>query len=314
MKSSVLWQSCVCALVLSACGGSGGSSSPNINTMPTSQNANANNQASVSGSNATVSNTNNQASVSGSNATVTNTNNQASVSGSSTTVPTTNTGTTVVNTTNTNQVAQANFGGVSTKILEGDNDRLLQFGVQSATSGSSLNKIILDGQEITLHEPYRNSNGWTHTEYGDTEQTLYTGYSYMRFGLHESDERNDTDAFRFIAHGQLTDSSKVPTAGKATYTGHALYQHRYSDDPIRGTSQFDVDYGNKKIAGVVSVPYRNDIHLQGDISGNGFAGQLNGTVMQGKFFGNNAEELGGTFHKGSSQQDAEFAGAFGAKK
>lgn len=276
MTSSALWSACVCALLLSACGGSGGNSSPSINVTPTSQNANA-------------------------------ANNQTTVSDNTTT-------TTASNTSNNIPSAQANFGGVSTKVLEGNNDRLIQFGVQSPVSGSSLNKIILDGKEITLIEQPRNANGWVNTERGNTEQTLHTGYSYMRFGLHETDDRNDNDEFHFIAHGQLTENSKVPTAGKATYTGHALYQHQYSDDTIRGTSQFDVDYGNKKITGVIAAPRYNNIHLQGDISGNAFAGQLNGTVMQGRFFGTNAEELGGTFHKGSSQQDAEFAGAFGAKK
>lgn len=284
MKTSVLWQAGVCALLLSACGGSGGDS-PSINSTPTAQNANVN-----------ASNTNNQAIVSNNAASSHSNNNSTALSGSPTATP------------------QANFGGVSTKVVEGNNDYLLQFGTQSATSGSSLNKIILDGKEITLLEPTRNTNGWFNAERGNIEQTLHTGYSYMRFGLHESDERNDNDEFHYIAHGQLTDSSKVPTTGKASYTGHALYQYRHNDDPIRGTSQFDVDYANKKITGVIAAPRHNNIHLQGDISGNGFAGQLNGTSMQGKFFGNNAEELGGTFHKGSSHQDAEFVGAFGAKK
>lgn len=165
MKTSALWQAGVCALLLSACGGSGGDS-PSINSTPTAQNANVN-----------ASNTNNQAAVSNNAASSHSNNNSTALSGSPTATP------------------QANFGGVSTKVVEGNNDYLLQFGTQSATSGSSLNKIILDGKEITLLEPTRNTNGWFNAERGNIEQTLHTGYSYMRFGLHESDERNTTMNF-----------------------------------------------------------------------------------------------------------------------
>lgn len=80
-------------------------------------------------------------------------------------------------------------------------------------------------------------------------------------------------------------------------------------------AQFAVDYGNKTISGSISSPekYFNTVNLKGTISGNAFSGTNDGYNMNGRFFGPNAEELGGTFHKGTKDRP-EVLGSFGAKK
>ncbi|QMT30884.1 transferrin-binding protein-like solute binding protein [Alysiella filiformis] len=227
-------------------------------------------------------------------------------------------------------------------------------------SGGQLDKVVVDGEEIMLfkatHTPRINvmTSGGIKDEEVDGQiirkysnavhQSTRGGYSYTWFGIINkpredvkwedgTTEHIDT----MIAHGKLTPKEEVPTTGTAKYNGHAIYYTNgvpsfpatdksnrilpIDPDKKLGTTQFDVNYGEKTITGTIKDDAKEaaDIALQGKIDGNSFEGskaqKYNGkdvnVEMKGRFFGPNAAELGGVFN---SRENDDILGAFGAKK
>ncbi|ULJ63515.1 Slam-dependent surface lipoprotein [Wielerella bovis] len=270
----IFWKlgACACAVFLTACGSSGGGSP--TTTKPAPHNG-ANQQ------NPTVNQPNNNGSNSGSNQ---------------------------QNTTANQNTTK--FGGSATKFID-KNGNFSEYGTNKPISGNNLDKIIVDGKELTLIDPGIQVGSWyTNNVKNQDYKKVHGGYSYTRFGVYES---HNEDSFYLISHGQFTDANKVPTTGTATYVGHAVYASNQTDGWDTGSAKFNVNYGNKTIDGTVSIPKANSVALKGTISGNAFSGTHNGTNMQGHFFGSAAEELSGTFHKGTKNKP-DFVGAFGAKK
>lgn len=185
-----------------------------------------------------------------------------------------------------------------------------EYGKAGSLSGSSLDKLVINGKEITLLD--KSEDKWVKVHNSNLTSIIHGGYDYTRFGLYETKE-GKTDYMDIIAHGKLTPAADVPATGSAKYTGHALY----ADENVEwaeGTSTFNVDFGAKTIAGNVNIPQASKtIGLEGKIDGNSFAGVHGGNTMQGHFFGPKAEELSGTFHKGTAA-NPEYVGAFGGKK
>lgn len=281
MKNNILLKLnvCACAVLLAACGGSGGGSS----SAPSSQPANTSTQ------------TQNQ-----------------------------NTGGTIQNSANGSKLL-GEFGGVVSKTIE-TNNGFSEFATTSSNvKSNSLNNIVVNGKSVDL-VPAGLSGRWIVTSDSQAERQVYTGLSYTRFGLYtdKSQSQSGTYDINLFAHGQLTEASKVPTTGTATYMGYAIYADDKTSDMdalklqngwARGDAKFDVNYGEKTISGQISSPEKhfNAVDLKGTIAGNGFNGTHNDVQMSGHFFGANAEELGGTFHKGTKDKP-DFLGAFGAKK
>lgn len=156
------------------------------------------------------------------------------------------------------------------------------------------------------------------------------GMSYVRFGNHvqyHGKERNDPNAqheYYAFAIGDLTPIAQMPTTGKAHYQGVGSYykgEHPTSQSWGRVSYQadFDVDFGNKTIEGVVGL---RGIPLSGTIEGNSFSGtkidnspQINrksDVFMTGRFYGPNANELGGVFR--GTYNDEKVMGSFGARQ
>lgn len=226
------------------------------------------------------------------------------------------------------------------------------------TSGGQLDKVSIDGREIMLfkatHTPRLNVITGGKAELDEaTGKILYEdaiiqstrgGLSYTWFGIvnHPREDINRADKVTehidtMIAHGKLTDKADMPTSGSAKYNGHAIYYTNgvpsfpaiddinaiIHPDPNKklGTTQFDVDYGNKTISGSIKDDAKKaaDIMLEGKIDGNSFEGSkaqnFNGkdvnVEMKGRFFGPVAAELGGVFN---SRENDDILGAFGAKK
>ncbi|QRQ81115.1 transferrin-binding protein-like solute binding protein [Paralysiella testudinis] len=127
--------------------------------------------------------------------------------------------------------------------------------------------------------------------------------SYARYGVVKVDGNPIV-----FAQGNL--STDTPTTGKATYEGLSVHVAG-SAAPITGDSRFDVDFGAKKLIGVVGVA-GGGIELSADITGNTFSGthQISGVQTQGAFYGPQAAELSGTY----SNKAANYNGAFGAVK
>lgn len=156
------------------------------------------------------------------------------------------------------------------------------------------------------------------------------GMSYVRFGDHvqyHGKERNDPNAqheYYAFAIGNLTPVAQMPTTGKAHYQGVGEYyrgEHPTSQPwgRLGRQADFNVDFGNKTIEGVIGL---RGLPLSGTIEGNSFSGtkidnspQFNRTsdvFMTGRFYGPNAEELGGVFR--GKYNGENVMGSFGARQ
>ncbi|MCG7657047.1 transferrin-binding protein-like solute binding protein [Wielerella bovis] len=225
-----------------------------------------------------------------------------------------------------------NFSGIIVQATESSkNNVLTKFGTQQNISGNNLNTVIIDGKTVTL-VPLNISDKWINTKDLQEKRLINASLSYTRFGVYTQNKDQDIHGINLIAHGQITDTSKVPTTGKATYIGEAVYGDTYTTNNLdvtnkinpvlkeqngwaKGQAVVEVDYGTKNVAASITSLNRHfpAVNLKGTISGNTFSGTYDNYKMNGRFFGPNAEEVGGTFHKGTPN-NPESMGAFGAKK
>ncbi|EFX90782.1 hypothetical protein HMPREF0027_2169 [Actinobacillus ureae ATCC 25976] len=146
-------------------------------------------------------------------------------------------------------------------------------------------------------------------------------YSAVRFGVLDS-YGPEVDSYMFY-NGSPTAS--MPTSGTATYTGHAIIAGNTKQfdehDWLKGTSQFNVDFGSKKLNGSLNIDTLDAVNITADISGNSFAGAANSNSfptkanVEGKFYGENAKELGGMIRDVSNiGSDTSWGAVFGASQ
>ena len=139
-------------------------------------------------------------------------------------------------------------------------------------------------------------------------------YSDMRFGSNSG--LIDKSHIYFFYNGNPTND--MPTTGTASYVGHAItsvdlnpLDHR---DLYQGDSQFNVDFGNKTLNGALDIRnFHADINAT--IAGNYFNGTANSSLassarVEGKFYGPQAKELAGFIQA----NDNSWGAAFGAKQ
>lgn len=120
---------------------------------------------------------------------------------------------------------------------------------------------------------------------------------------------NLTDNQYFYAQGNPTALAQIPTAGKVEYDGGAAYK-KDGDDSQRTGMTATADFANKVIDINIkekpnAVPGMN---FGGKITGNSFAGEVNGIKTQGGFFGKNAQEMTGLFTNEADQSRGAFGG------
>lgn len=148
----------------------------------------------------------------------------------------------------------------------------------------------------------------------NTVQSCCGRFSDMRFGAIGSTGPNQKDIVFYNGNPTQT----MPTAGTANYNGYFIvtgnkYPEIY-DDYLTGNAAFAVDFSAKTLNGTMNAETVDVINLNANISGNSFTGSANsaslsGTAkVEGKFYGENAKELGGMF------KAADWVGAFGASK
>ena len=117
----------------------------------------------------------------------------------------------------------------------------------------------------------------------------------------------------FFAQGLPTAVAQIPTAGIAEYKGGAVYKkdgdRNFSErTEMKATADFDnkvIDINIKEKPNFVP-----GMNFGGKITGNSFAGEVNGIKTQGGFFGENAREMTGLF----TNEADKSRGAFGAIK
>ena len=147
----------------------------------------------------------------------------------------------------------------------------------------------------------------------------------MQNGIYQS--QKDGKTYVYI-QGELTPTDNIPKSGTARYLGLSSY-HVNNDtllegalDPVEGAPprfgivgvDMTANFEDKTVAGHLvhtSAAKNNNVlaELEGTISGNQFSGTKNDTKLQGAFFGENANEMGGVY----INQREGFSGAFSAR-
>ena len=145
----------------------------------------------------------------------------------------------------------------------------------------------------------------------------------MQNGIYQS--KKDGKTYVYI-QGELTPTDNIPKSGTARYLGLSSY-HVNNDtllegalDPVEGAPprfgivgvDMTANFEDKTVKGrLLHTAALNNVQaeLEGTISGNQFSGTKNDTKLQGAFFGENANEMGGVY----INQREGFSGAFSAR-
>ena len=212
-------------------------------------------------------------------------------------------------------------GGVIVVDNEGDNVVTKNI----ALTSPNLYKINVDGKDIPIgFGPGISSRGWTQATAKTINGMTLNGklevccgaYSDVRFGAIESQEPSQDDIFFY--NGYPTTS--MPSSGVVTYRGDSIISADTDklpdEDYLKGSSSFSADFGNKKLTGTLSTHNKDVVNIDANISGNGFSGTAKSALLnsqgkaEGKFYGENAKELGGL----AKANDNSWGAAFAAKK
>lgn len=155
---------------------------------------------------------------------------------------------------------------------------------------------------------------WTYEEYNDLYnlrkegQTILSNSNFQAsaFGTYFD---NLSGNQYFFAQGLPTAIAQIPTTGLVEYKGGIAYQKDGSNSE-RSEMKATADFANKVIDINITekanaVPGMN---FGGKITGNSFAGEVNGIKTQGGFFGENAKEMTGLFINEADQSRGAFGG------
>ena len=182
-----------------------------------------------------------------------------------------------------------------------------------------INKINIDDENIDIMlEPSEDINSpWTIYSQSNRDIIICCEkYSSTRFGI--IDSPNESIPTYIFYNGKPTQSMPL---GKASYSGEVIGgigEYNKKTGYNSGISKFDVDFGEKKLKGTLTIKNIKPVHIDANIQNNTFTGTATSDAfksdtkveVQGKFFGENAKELGGI----AESHDYDFGAAFGAKK
>lgn len=114
----------------------------------------------------------------------------------------------------------------------------------------------------------------------------------------------------FFAQGNPTALAQIPTEGKVEYNGGAVYKKdgdQYFSERTGMTAT--ADFGTKAIdINIKKTDAVPGMNFGGKITGNSFAGEVNGIKTQGGFFGKDAQEMTGLFTNEADQSRGAFGG------
>ena len=194
-----------------------------------------------------------------------------------------------------------------------------------ALTSANLYKINVDGKDIPIgFGPGISSGGWAVSKAQTINGMKLNGklevccgtYSNVRFGAIESQDPSQDDILFY--NGYPTTS--MPSSGVVTYRGDSIISADTDklpdEDYLKGSSSFSADFGNKKLTGTLRTDNKDVVKIDANISGNGFSGTAKSDLLnsqgktEGKFYGENAKELGGS----ANANDNSWGAAFAAKK
>ena len=174
---------------------------------------------------------------------------------------------------------------------------------------ANINQLNVDGQKITLTYPGIYSGGWQRV---NNTAVCCGKYANVRMGVSLSNGPTEKDILFY--NGAPTQN--MPVTGLVSYKGDSII---LSDDigddsdAVAGQSSFDVNFGAKTPSGSITANNAPTINISANISGNSFEGTAKSTkltdgAVEGKFYGNNAVELGGLAKANDNSWGAGFVG------
>ena len=203
----------------------------------------------------------------------------------------------------------------------------------TVTDGSTNRTLTTDYTDTNV---YVNQNAFVAMKdsgsvptYAATTMSENDSYNYLSWGTWSTElsasHKTVVDGSRWIA-GKLTPTTSMPSSGTATYNG-TVQGMSYESDALKtlnGTHTMNANFASGTITGTMNVNYASSgasyatTNLNAvSISGNGFAGGLNGTdntgSIKGSFYGPAANEIGGTWAL-SKTGSSSAAGIFAGKK
>ena len=184
-------------------------------------------------------------------------------------------------------------------------------------NGYNTSSINVDGTNVAIGYPGISAGGWTNISANGRDLKVCCGrYSDTRFGISDSLDDNGTSYLFYNGNPTLN----MPTSGSAAYHGQSIISADIpaldDEDFYTGSSQFNVDFGNKTLNGSLGINNIQPVNINASISGNSFSGSASSSSLpsaarvEGKFYGVQAKELAGL----AQANDNSWAAAFGAQK
>ena len=183
--------------------------------------------------------------------------------------------------------------------------------------GYNTTSINVDGTNVAIGFPGISAGDWLNAKANGRDLKVCCGiYSDMRFGLTDSLDDNG-NAYVFY-NGNPT--RNMPTSGSASYSGQSIISANVpaldKEGFYTGTSQFNVDFGNKTLNGSLGINNIQPVNINASISGNSFNGTATSASLpsagrvEGKFYGDQAKQLAGL----AQANDNNWGAVFGAQK
>ncbi len=205
------------------------------------------------------------------------------------------------------------------KVNPADSYKNISIQAETFSSNGNINSLYVDGQQVLDKIiPEGCTSSICTSNPGGVLQRMVGGnnLSHTRFGYVRA---NDNLGYVF-ASGQTTPEANIPHTGYFTYNGHYVDVDPASngDKLSSGEATFNVNFGNRTIVGQLLFDPTSPMNINGTITDNKFNGTLqqgtgpSGGEVKGRFYGPNAEELGGTYY--FKERGDEYSGAFGAKR
>ena len=208
-------------------------------------------------------------------------------------------------TTNSETGGSRKFDGTSNRVSE----------EKFAINNADLEFLNVNGEKIRLDHssvlPNHNHDDWMQV---DGLEVCCGKYSDVRFGAIKRVGEGENSYLYY--NGNPT--KVMPTDGIVNYTGHSLMILGTEAKSELGTAKFEANFSTKKLDGTleftdkpVTIAITSDIDVKNNrFTGTGKSTNLETATVEGKFYGENAKELGGMF-KGN---DGTWGGVFGASK
>ena len=195
----------------------------------------------------------------------------------------------------------------SAVVISGQDDKVQVKNVKF--NNANINQLEVDGQTITLTYPGIYAGSWQRI---NNTAVCCGKYANVRMGVSLSNGPTEKDILFY--NGIPTQN--MPVTGLASYKGDSIIlSDDISDDSdaVAGQSSFDVDFGAKTLSGSITANNVPTINISANISGNSFEGTAKSTkltdgAVEGKFYGNNAVELGGLAKANDNSWGAGFVG------